>query len=143
MARMNKEELKGGFNALFGEANPPESHPEQEEETSPQTPDPVEELTNTLTDEELKLATQHYRQRKKGRPQGTGTRPANYERITTIADKVLMAKMRLIAMRENLQIKEVLEAMMREAISTYEAKYGELKVKVTIPKGDKSNLFKK
>lgn len=143
MARMNKEQMKGGFNALFGEAAPQEEQTPQEEPQEPQPYDPVAALQETLSSEELKAATQHYRQRKKGRPKGTGTRPENYERVTTIADRELMAKMRLIAIRENLQIKEVLEAMMIEAIATYEAKHGELKVKVTPPKGDKANLFKK
>jgi hypothetical protein len=61
-----------------------------------------------------------------------------YVRICTIANLELMEKLRAIARKENIQIKHVIEAAMKLAVSSYEAKNG----KVKLPnKGNAEGLF--
>jgi regulator of PEP synthase PpsR (kinase-PPPase family) len=63
---------------------------------------------------------------------------AQYGRICTIANLELMDKLRAIARKENMPIKDVLEAAMQLAVSSYEAKNG----KVKLPnKGNAEGLF--
>ena len=60
------------------------------------------------------------------------------ERFCTIADRDALRKIRIIAAREHLQIKEVVNAAFALAISNYEKKHGKLDSEV---KGNPKNLF--
>ena len=51
-----------------------------------------------------------------------------YERTTFMANAAKMDKIRAIAFREDLSIKEVMEEIMDMAITAYEAQNGEIKV---------------
>lgn len=139
---MNKKEreqrLKGGLSTLLGEA----------EEPKKPTPDEVaeqirQEAIDKVEDAELREALRQHRLSGRGRPRKNvphQSRTDGYERVTTIANTVKMEKLRAIALRETLTIKEVLEACMDLAIEAYEKKHGELKVS-TMSKKSKG-LFK-
>jgi len=60
------------------------------------------------------------------------------ERFCTIADRNALRKIRIIAAREHLQIKEVVNAAFALAISNYEKKHGKLDGDI---KGNPKNLF--
>ena len=102
-----------------------------------------QEAINKVEDAELREALRQHRLSGRGRPRKNvphKSRTDGYERITTIASIVKMEKLRAIALRETLTIKEVLEACMDLAIEAYEKKHGEIQVSTMSRKGKK--LFK-
>ena len=144
MARMNKEQMKGGLNALFGDSLP---HKEEIAPEPPTTPEPTStEIINSVEDEELKAALHKRRMAHRGRPKKSegadGSFTEGYGRATTIVNLEKMAKLREIAKRETLTIKEVIEATMDLAISTYEAKHGKIRIYPEEERGDVTKLFK-
>lgn len=136
-SKERKQRMKGGLNALLGEA-----------ESQGPTPDEVveqirQDAIDKVEDAELREALREHRRSKVGRPRKNiphTSRTDGYERITTIANIVKMEKLRTIALRETLTIKEVLEACMDLAIEAYEKKNGEIQVSSMSKKGKK--LFK-
>lgn len=134
-----EQRMRGGLSALLGESEPQQQEP---------TPDEVAEqirqdAINKVEDAELREALRQHRLSGRGRPRKNvphKSRTDGYERITTIASIVKMEKLRAIAMRETLTIKEVLEACMDLAIEAYEKKHGEIQVSTMSRKGKK--LFK-
>lgn len=60
------------------------------------------------------------------------------ERFCTIVSSVLLHKIRLIASREGLQIKDVVNAAFEKAIKSYERKHGVIEGDI---KGNVGNLF--
>lgn len=60
------------------------------------------------------------------------------ERFCTIVESDTLRKIRIIANREGLQIKEVVNAAFNKAIKSYERKHGSVDGAM---KGDASNLF--
>jgi uncharacterized protein YydD (DUF2326 family) len=50
----------------------------------------------------------------------------DWQRFSVICDKILIAKLRLIAKKEHFTIREVLEYWMRTGIEKYESEYGEI-----------------
>lgn len=60
------------------------------------------------------------------------------ERFCTIVNSVLLKKVRIIATREGLQIKDVVEAAFMKAISNYERKHGKIEED---PKKNIKDLF--
>lgn len=60
------------------------------------------------------------------------------ERFCTIVNTDVLKKIRIIATREGLQIKNVVEAALEKAISIYERKYGVIE---DDPKKNLKNLF--
>ena len=60
------------------------------------------------------------------------------ERFCTIVQSDTLRKIRIIANREGLQIKEVVNAAFNKAIKSYERKHGSVDGAM---KGDASNLF--
>lgn len=58
-------------------------------------------------------------------------------RFCSIVNKELLQKMRIIAERESLPIKDVVNAAFSKAVKSYEAKHGEIISK----RGDASRLF--
>lgn len=145
------ELLKGGLNALLGggnqrqeEAPTSTTSPTDGETIEQGTPQEEDELINTITDEELKEALRRKRMAKRGRPRkGAALRAKEeelYTRTTWIMRRDLLAKLKEISFRETLTLKEILEQVVSEAVSRYEAKHGEV-----IPKdhrGDAASLFK-
>lgn len=135
---MAKEQLKGGLNTLLNRTaqNPAEAAAATEQEQT--APSRAEELRQTLTDPELKAALENEQElraalRSKrfagGRPKKGETKTSvqkGYGRTCIVANLEKMDKMREMAFRETLTIKEVMEAAMDLAIKTYEAKHGEL-----------------
>ncbi len=60
------------------------------------------------------------------------------ERFCTIVGTETIKKLRIIATREGLQIKDVVDAAFSKAIASYERKHGKIEDK---PKKDMSDLF--
>ena len=145
---MGKEKLMGGLQTLLQRQQTPEPEPPETE----QQPSKAEVLRDTLKDPELKEALQDEELLKKalrlkrfagGRPRKGESRISQsegYERICLIANEKKMAKIREIAFRETLTIKQIFEAMCDNLIQTYEEKHGE--VTPTDHSVDAGNLFK-
>nr|CRY93857.1 hypothetical protein [uncultured prokaryote] len=147
---MAKNQLKGGLNTLLNRTaqNPASADGAEQEQTAPTR---AEQLRETLTDPELKEALENEEELRAalrakrfagGRPKKGVTRvsaQSGYGRTCIVANIEKMDKMREMAFRETLTIKEVMEAAMDLAIKTYEAKHGEL-----IPadhSGDATTIF--
>lgn len=143
---MAKDQLKGGLNTLLNRTE--QTTAPTEEQTAPSR---AEELRETLTDPELKAVLQNEEKLKAalrlkryqgGRPKKGVThvsKQSGYGRTCIIANIEKLDKIREIAFRETLTIKEVMEAAMDLAIRTYEAKHGEV-----IPadhSGDATKIF--
>ena len=62
----------------------------------------------------------------------------NEEHFCTIVDSDIIKKIRIIAIRERLQIKDVVDAAFVKAILSYERKHGPIDDSI---KGDTKNLF--
>lgn len=60
------------------------------------------------------------------------------ERFCTIVNSVILKKVRIIATREGLQIKDVVEAAFEKAIGNYERKHGKIEED---PKKNAKDLF--
>lgn len=94
------------------------------------------EAAPQLTEEEVKTLEQQQkkaRAAKSGRPRkwdrdqnGTPQRADGYRRTSMIVNIELAAKLKEIAFRESLTEKDVLEAAMRKAVESYEAKNGKV-----------------
>ena len=130
---MGKDKLKGGLQTLL------QRQPDQgETSTTEQQPSRSDELMETLKDPELKEALQNEEQLREalrskrfagGRPRKGESRISKsegYERISLIANIAKMNKIREIAFRETLTIKQIFEAMCDNLIQNYEAKHGEI-----------------
>lgn len=143
---MGKEKLAGGLQTLLSRNETPSR--EEEPQTAPSR---TEEMRETLKDQELKEALQNEEQLRAalrakrfagGRPKKGETRfsvTRGYGRTCIVANEEKMDKIREIAFRETLTIKQIFEAMMDNLISSYEAKHGEI-----IPadhSGDPTKLF--
>ena len=127
---MKKKNLAGGLSTLLGRDETPITHEE--------TPSRAEELRNTIKDEQLKQALQDREQLKArlrskryagGRPKKGEVRESKtlgYGRTCIVIHEAKMDKIREIALREGLTIKEVFEGMMDNLITRYEAKHGEI-----------------
>lgn len=145
---MANEKLKGGLQTLLNRNDNPTPPPATEGQTEPSQ---KEELRNTIKDPELKEALQNEEELKAalrakrfagGRPKKGETKVSQtrgYGRTCIVANEKKMDKIREIAFRETLTIKQIFEAMMDNLISSYEAKHGEI-----IPadhSGDPNKLF--
>ena len=142
---MNKnrdEKLKKGLATLLGGAAAPaksETAPQPETEKERQTAEMIE----TVSDEELK---EKLRQRqldgrgrpKRGRPHDSRT--DGYGTICVKANLEKWEKVKIISLRETLQLKEVLELALDKLIAEYEAEKGEIRLK---PASKKGNVFNK
>lgn len=129
---MGKKDLAGGLSTLLGRQENPTEQTEQEQTSR------AEELRATLKDETLKEALQNEEQLREalrdkrfagGRPKKGVTnisKTKGYGRTCIVANIEKMDKIREIAFRETLTIKEIFEAMMANLIKTYEEKHGEI-----------------
>lgn len=139
---MKKDEiLRGGLNSLFQTPSQPETVTPPSEASELPKQDIIEELD----DEQLKEALRKRRMQHRGRPKKGAdfiSQTDGYQRISLIAQTEKMDKIREIALRESLTIKEVVEAAFDLAIERYEAKRGEIKPTKVGAKVKKDNLFK-
>jgi hypothetical protein len=93
------------------------------------------DLINTIEDPELREALQKRLQQKRmvgrGRPRKTtdknGKRTDGYDRTSLIISVEKWAKIKEIAFRETLTMKEIVELALDLVIERYEAKHGEVK----------------
>jgi len=100
-------------------------------------------MIETVSDEELK---EKLRQRqldgrgrpKRGRPHDSRT--DGYGTICVKANLEKWEKVKIISLRETLQLKEVLELALDKLIAEYEAEKGEIRLK---PASKKGNVFNK
>lgn len=130
--------MRGGLDALLGEAAEPQAKDVNEavEQTR-------REAIEKVGDAELREALLKHQRSHRGRPRKNAphvSRTDGYERITTIANTEKMEKLRTIALRETLTIKEVLEQCMDLAIEAYEKKNG--KIRTRFNQGDGKGIFK-
>lgn len=145
---MGKEKLAGGLQTLLSRKETPTPVKEEQEQSAPTR---TEEMRETLSDPELKEALENEETlraalRSKrfagGRPKKGETRVSQtrgYGRTCIVANEEKMDKIREIAFRETLTIKQIFEGMMDNLIANYEAKHGEI-----IPadhSGDVNKLF--
>lgn len=142
MEKNRDEKLKKGLATLLGGAAAPaksETAPQPETEKERQTAEMIE----TVSDEELK---EKLRQRqldgrgrpKRGRPHDSRT--DGYGTICVKANLEKWEKVKIISLRETLQLKEVLELALDKLIAEYEAEKGEIRLK---PASKKGNVFNK
>ena len=135
------EKLRGGVAVLFGDA--PASQPQHEEvEAKSERELQAEAVIDTLQDEELKEKLRQRqlegRGRKRGRPHDSKT--DGYGTVCVKANLEKWEKLKVISLRETLQIKEVLELALDKLIAEYEAEKGEIRLK---PASKKGNVFNK
>lgn len=133
-----EEKMKGGLSALLGEAAEP-----QEKNVSEAVEQTRQEAIDKVEDAELREALLKHQRSNRGRPRKNApheSRTDGYERITTIANIEKMEKLRTIALRETLTIKEVLEQCMDLAIEAYEKKNGKIRTRFT--PSDGKGIFK-
>lgn len=140
---MAKKELKGGLQNLLQRND--QADREQDLNST------KEELIATIKDDDLKEALQNEEVLRSalrskrfagGRPRKGENRISKsegYERISLIANIAKMNKIREIAFRETLTIKQIFEAMCDNLIQTYEAKHGE--ITPTDHSGDANKLY--
>ena len=146
---MKKDKLGEGLEALFGGSSrqDPQADEQPTTEAQAQADTPVG-VFDTIEDKEMRAAIEEKRKaRKRGRPRKnenpTGESCADgYTRYTAIMSYEKLAKLREIAKREGLTVKDVFEAMMDLAIGNYEAKHGEIRIYPDEERGDAAKLFK-
>ena len=149
-----KEQLGGGLNALFGGS---ESKPETasrveaptteapELKVEPTTPQDEEDLINSVEDEQLREALRKKRMDGRGRPRTKrdeiGKRTDGYSRTSLILKDEKVAKIKEIAFRETLTMKEIFELALDTIIEKYESKHGEVVPRPERYKGDITKVF--
>lgn len=142
MAKADK--LKSGLGNLLQRTDQePDTTPVVEQALTPEE-ERRENLIDQIGDEELRTALRAKRFAG-GRPRkGTShtSKEDGYGRVCIVANTEKMDKIREMAFRETLTIKEVMEAAMDLAIQTYEKKHGKLNPNPDNWKGgDVSKLF--
>lgn len=148
-----KDELKGGLNSLFGGSSKPQ--PEQastdeatnspEIKVEPTTRQDEEDLINSVEDEKLREALRAKRMDGRGRPRKNhdknGKRTDGYSRTSLILNDTKAAKIKEIAFRETLTMKEIFEYALDMVIEKYEKAHGEVIPQPERYKGDINSIF--
>lgn len=158
-----KEELKGGIANLLGGADrkrqapepQPSEQPQEPEAAAPTTPkmelEPTtkkdeQDLINSIDDAELRAALEARRKEGRGRPRkntdARGKRTDGYSRTSFIIKDTTWAKIREIAFRQTLTMKEIVELALEMLIQKYEEQHGEVTPHPERYKGDIHDLFK-
>lgn len=150
-----KEQLGGGLNALFGGSDSQQEKPSRIEAPSteapemklePTTPQDEEDLINSVEDEQLREALHRKRMDGRGRPRTkhdqNGKRTDGYSRTSLILKDEKVAKIKEIAFRETLTMKEIFELALDTIIEKYEKKHGEVIPRPERYKGDINKVFK-
>lgn len=149
MAKKKEEILRGGLNALFGGSSLQDTTQEESKsprmEVEPSTDQDETDLINSVEDEELRQALQARRNRKRGRPRKNhnerGELTNGYTRTSLILNIAKRDKIKEIAFRETLTMKEIFEVAMDKVIEAYEEKHGEIIPKPEKYKGNINELF--
>ena len=160
---MAKKDLKGGVANLFSGAD--QSVAQQTASTGEAKPEPTEggsstmeeepttaqdetDLINSIEDEELRKELQRRLQQKRmtgrGRPRKNdqlGRRMDGYDRTSLIIPVEKWAKVKEIAFRETLTLKEIIELALDIVIERYESKHGEVVIQSNRPKKDINEIF--
>lgn len=148
----SKDKIKGGLKNLLGESD---SQPEQastdeathapEIKVEPTTKQDETDLINSIEDEELRAKLRAKRMEGRGRPRKNhdknGKRTDGYSRTSVIINEEKQAKIKEIAFRETLTMKEIFEYALDMVIEKYESTHG-----VVVPhpenyKGDINDIF--
>ena len=142
-----KKDFSEGLNALFGDARTDIVKPysKDSEEPTAATGEAEEDIISTVEDDALREALRKKRMQNRGRPRKNARHYSvtdGYQRVCVIMNSEKMEKIREMAFRETLTIKEVMEAALDLAISKYEATHGEIKPNKDGRSGDVSQLFK-
>lgn len=157
---MKKDQLKNALSGIVGdrtsqevtsqtgggstmpEAAAPEVNAEAEASTMIQEPTTAQDendLINSIEDERLREALRKKRMDGRGRPRKNtdkhGKRTDGYSRTSLIVNDELWAKLKEVAFRETLTMKEILDLALRMVVERYEAKHGTIE-----PKPEKYNV---
>jgi hypothetical protein len=160
----NKKDLQGGIANLLGgadrqratgaEPQPSEQQPQTEGASStapdfkvqPTTKKDEEDLINSIEDAKLRAALEARRKEGRGRPRkntdATGKRTDGYSRTSFIIKDTTWAKIREIAFRKTLTMKEIVELALEMLIKEYEKTNGEVTPHPEKYKGDIHDIFK-
>ena len=160
----NKKDLQGGIANLLGgadrqratgaEPQPAEQQPQTEGASStapdfkvqPTTKKDEEDLINPIEDAKLRAALEARRKEGRGRPRkntdATGKRTDGYSRTSFIIKDTTWAKIREIAFRKTLTMKEIVELALEMLIKEYEKTNGEVTPHPEKYKGDIHDIFK-
>ena len=160
----NKKDLQGGIANLLGgadrqratgaEPQPSEQQPQTEGASStapdfkvqPTTKKDEEDLINSIEDAKLRAALEARRKEGRGRPRkntdATGKRTDGYSRTSFIIKDTTWAKIREIAFRKTLTMKEIVELALEMLIKEYEKTNGEVTPHPERYKGDIHDIFK-
>lgn len=148
---MARKDFGEGLNALFGGSGEPQqptdgaTPTEANEEPTAATEEAKEDIISTVEDEALREALKKKRMQNRGRPRKNARHYSvtdGYQRVCVIMNSDKMEKVREMAFRETLTIKEVMEAALDLAIERYEATHGEIRPNKAARTGDVTKLFK-
>lgn len=150
---MAKKDFGGGLDALFNGTDQTQNSLTDEASSNAQTfeveestAEEEEELINSIEDEQLRAALRAKRMDGRGRPRKNhderGKRTDGYSRTSLIVNVEKSAKIKEIAFRETLTMKEVFELAMDMVIEKYEEAHGEVKPHPERYKGDINKIFK-
>lgn len=164
----NKEKLKGGLANLLSGADQSVSKKRMADELPVQEPDAVKDenrepetsapmepttqpdgkLIDTIEDPELReILERRMEERRKvgrGRPRKNdqlGRRMDGYDRTSLIINKEKWEKLKEIAFRETITLKEIVELALDLVIERYESKHGEVKPEPDKRKRDINEIF--
>lgn len=116
----------GGSPIPEAEANAEASSPTMEVE--PTTAQDEADLINSIEDERLREALRAKRMDGRGRPRKNtdrnGKRTDGYSRTSLIVNDELWAKIKEVAFRETLTMKEIVDLALHMVVDRYEAKHG-------------------
>lgn len=126
-ATAQAEIQKGGSSPIpEAEANAEASSPTMEVE--PTTAQDEADLINSIEDERLREALRAKRMDGRGRPRKNtdrnGKRTDGYSRTSLIVNDELWAKIKEVAFRETLTMKEIVDLALHMVVDRYEAKHG-------------------
>lgn len=146
---MAKKEFGGGLDALFNRTDKTQEQASTDEAPKfvqePTTPEDENDLINSVEDEQLREALRKKRMDGRGRPRtkrdATGKRTDGYSRTSLILKDEKVAKIKEIAFRETLTMKEIFELALDIIIEKYEKKHGEVVPRPERYKRDINKVF--
>ena len=150
MNKKDEQALKGGLAALFGgasaETNQADGQVTEIDNNDVEATQKDEaDIIQTIENDRLRDALEAKRNIKRGRPRKDVpviSKANGYGRVCNVVNLEKMDKLREIAFRETLTIKQVVEAAFDLAIEKYEKKHGEIVPRPDVWKKDASTLFK-
>lgn len=146
---MAKKDFGGGLDALFNGTDKAQEQASAVEAPEfvkePTTPEDENDLINSVEDEQLRAALRAKRMDGRGRPRKNtdknGKRTDGYSRTSLILKDEKVAKIKEIAFRETLTMKEIFELALDTIIEKYEQKHGEVVPRPERYKGDIKKVF--